>query len=540
MSKEFKFTMGADPEFNICILNKRVTANEEIRKACDGKLTSTNMGYLVPKAGNMGWDGCASTGEIRPDHSNNPYKVAENIKNLITALYQKLPMMDLITTNNQAPVGGHIHFTIPNMTPNNQNSTKINNMIKKLDLLFLPILAGENKDSELIRRKNGHYGALGDHKTDSVRVLGKDIIKIEYRTPNAEWIQNPKICQATLAYMGVCWHEILEHPNNFNKIKEIAINNDETREAILSLFLGAYNFAIQPIITKIKTFVRTFERYEDFKDDIEYLFDSNKVIKDKEKNAYNAITGWNLRINTKLTRLIVKNCNTMTKKLLKDNNINSIPVGKLISYNDDLNCHTFASNLAVLLAYGHLELKNKYSIFGLRKGIKEPIIYQFNEGFISGLDQAKTNADLNKIDELFGRMQQNLQYESILLNNQKSPYIIIGLPYEMRAENKFRDFMNIIYKIEKQNQLKTTTIDEFRKSQKTNSTQKDEINNIYQNKEEISFDTNSQGLSYSRDAIHQINQERINQQEEERQEEERQEEAIPPFISPEIMYPSHS
>ena len=519
-NKAFGFTIGADPEFNLCLLEKRVHAQETIRTACEGKLPHGSMGYNINGAGNIGWDGCSATAEIRPDHSDNPYKVAENIRKLITAVYEKMPMMDLITTNEMAPVGGHIHLTIPDMSTRNASSEKINTMVKKLDTMVLPLLMSENKMSEKIRRRNNHYGKLGDIHTDPVIVKGKEIVKVEYRTLNAEWIINPKICSAVLSYMSVCWHEILYHPRNFSKIKDIIINSDETREGISNLMLGNYPFSLKPLIEKIRKFIKTFERYPDFQEEIDYIFNSKKILKEKEQSNFNAAIGWGLRIQQKLTSLIVKNCEKIATKLMSENNMEIFKVEKVINFNDDLNCRNFATKLAALMVFGHVELNNKYSIFGLRKGVSQPIIFQDKKGFISGLDQCKSNTDFEKIGELFYRMSGNLTYNSIVVKKKDASHIIIGLPYEMRVKDKFRDFVKIIYDIEKEKNLKTTTISDYKKSRKEPSNLPSAINNLYQNDEALRFDTSSQGYGFSQDAIRQIVIEENSTPEEEEEEEE--------------------
>ena len=135
---EFKFTMGADPEFNLTLFNKRLDAKATIKKAMDSKFPKEetvlgrgeSMGYNIRDKGSVGWDGCNSTGELRPMFSANPHKVAENVGELIKELNNSLPIMDIITTNALAPVGGHIHFTIPDGISVTHQS--LNNMMKNL------------------------------------------------------------------------------------------------------------------------------------------------------------------------------------------------------------------------------------------------------------------------------------------------------------------------------------------------------------------------------------------------------------------------
>ena len=505
MPKEFKFTIGADPEFNLCLFNKRVHAKEVLRKALQNssKYNSRDMGFQFNDKGEIGWDGCNSTGELRPNFSTDPRKVASNVGDLIKEIHKQMPIMDLITTNHEAPIGGHIHLTIPTMQYDYMRSATINSLIKKLDTFFIPILLGENKQSEAIRAKGGHYGKLGDIHTDPIRLnpTENSIVKVEYRTPNAEWISHPKICNAVLCYMAVCWHQLLEHPRSFAKFKDVMITSTDVRNSIQDLCLSNFQFIIKQLNNKIKDAVKTFEMYPEYKEEIDYIFNYTQVLKDKENIKFNAIMGWNLKQHNKLTQVIVKNSETLTKKLLKNNNMNNMPVDMLVPYNDDLNCQMFATKLASLLAFGEIDCKYKYMLFGLRKGVAEPIIYQYKKGYIAGINQVKTSNDFARIQDVMNKMESLLRYNhsNFLSQAGEIPVIIIGLPYEMRAEDKFRELVKLIYKIEKSSALKLLPVPDYSSvSNKTLGI----IDQVYGESDNSNdFDDDSQGARYARQTI---------------------------------------
>ena len=200
-----------------------------------------------------------------------------------------------------------------------------------------------------------------------------------------------------------------------------------------------------------------------------------------------------------------------------------MPVDMLVPFNDDLNCQMFATKLATLLSFGEIDCKYKYMIFGLRKGITEPIIYQYRKGYISGINQVKTQADLNRINRVFEKMEEGLRcnHTSFLAQAGQTPVIIIGLPYEMRAEDRFRDFVKLIYKIEKPALLKIMPTPSLLNHK--NSTCGD-IDLIYaEDSENIEFDYGSQGQRFAQDTIYRLEQEQAISEEEEEEEEDDEE-----------------
>ena len=65
--KKFPFNMGADPEFNIVMQDKRIDANglfKSIMSKDKKTFKETEMGYKIKDFGSLGWDGNAATAEI--------------------------------------------------------------------------------------------------------------------------------------------------------------------------------------------------------------------------------------------------------------------------------------------------------------------------------------------------------------------------------------------------------------------------------------------------------------------------------------------
>src|SRR5574343_48392 len=152
--KKFNFTIGADPEFNVVSQGRKVDARYTMCKLLekDGKFNS-NTGLIVEGAGNIGWDGCSSTGELRPDPSNYPKGLAENIGKLFEEYANKINLFDLSTLSFYSSVGGHIHFQLPDT---NVNDAKLRKMHRQLASFYLPIMMSENKINLELRNKGGY------------------------------------------------------------------------------------------------------------------------------------------------------------------------------------------------------------------------------------------------------------------------------------------------------------------------------------------------------------------------------------------------
>ena len=77
------------------------------------KAESSGQGYKIKNAGELGWDGHSITGELRPSPAYSPEKLVQNIGELFAALTNKSKLLEISTSSNAAPIGGHIHFELP-------------------------------------------------------------------------------------------------------------------------------------------------------------------------------------------------------------------------------------------------------------------------------------------------------------------------------------------------------------------------------------------------------------------------------------------
>ena len=79
-SKVLPFKVGADPEFLLFHGTRALDASNIIRSFFENSgLRSGYAGYKIPEIGEFGWDGASSTGELRPNASNDPKQVTQNL-----------------------------------------------------------------------------------------------------------------------------------------------------------------------------------------------------------------------------------------------------------------------------------------------------------------------------------------------------------------------------------------------------------------------------------------------------------------------------
>ncbi len=497
---DFNFTIGADPEFSLNLFNNRVNAHNTMDKFFQEK--EEGQGFNIPGYGNAGWDGCDATGEIRPLPSNDPNKVTDNIGKLLETIHNKMPFTDMITTNEQAPVGGHMHFLLPEGI----TAQAVKKLVHKLDTLFIPVMLGQNIDSENIRF-NGSYGKLHDYRVDEIEVDAKQRLKLEYRTPNAEWITTRKVCHATLCYMATCYNQIINHPKTLNDLKQILLSGDKQTNSVQNLIMSNYKPGSEALLKVIKKTVRKFKAYKEYKQEIEYILSPDKVQKDKKATSFNIAIGWGMAKQETFSKKIVKQATVLSAKTLEEFNLDNVGAQMAIAHNKELNCESFALRLGALLATKKIKQNNEYFIFGMRKGIDKPMAMRMKDNaIIYGQEQIKTLSDLDVSIDTLSRMKDKAR-ENIKINSAGTtkPVIILGLPYMMRVRNKFQEFVNLIYELE---QIKpdgigldnNTLVNDYDLSYE----ERGELYKLYQKSNDIQFDTSSQGARMARDARQRI------------------------------------
>ena len=461
--KKFNFKIGADPEFVLTMQNRKVDAKQTMELMLSKKegFKLTPDGFDIDPYGNIGWDGAASTAEIRPRPSFDPKEVTNNIAGIFKAFIKHIKMCDMSTISEFSSVGGHIHLEIPK--GDKWSNEKRNIIQRRFSSFYLPILIAENKTNLNLRIKQ-NYGSLKDNRIEERFKYedGTPGFTFEFRCPSAEWLTTPKLAEATMAYFGVIYHEILNHPKNFIKYNDIIYKNDKQGDALQTLALMEFDLLTNSILNRAKKYVRTFEMYPEYKDEIEYIFNPKQVVKDKQKVNYNIALGWNLTEKTMIpTKSQIFSSKKRIQEIAKNEDFDLIKRIMNIHYNDDTNVALFAENFKDKVAAFNWKLKNNYFIFGMRKGITDIIAKNLKGEYLIGEQILETIMDREQVDRLFEKMNQKFNNQENLIRGTtidfltgkakdlRETIIMIGLPYEMRVKEDVRPFLDFIWSLEK-------------------------------------------------------------------------------------------
>ncbi len=522
--KKFNFNIGADPEFVLTMQGRKVDAKQTMELILNKKTgfvkSRDGVGFDIEPYGNIGWDGSSSTAEIRPKPSNDPQAITNNIGGIFKAFTKQIKICDMSVLSEYSSVGGHIHLEIPK--GERWSPEKTHQIHKRLASFYLPILISENKVNLNLRIKQ-NYGALKDFRMEKRFKYpdGTEGWTFEFRCPSAEWLATPKITNATLAYMGVIYHEIINHPKNFAKYSDIIYKNEKQGEALQTLAIMEFSLLTQSILNKAKKYVRKFEMYESYKEEIEYIFNPKQVIKDKERANYNIATGWNLVGNSVPKKSEILASKKKIQKMAHIKDFDMLKTVMNVHYNDDKNVGLFAESLKDRIAAYNWKLKNNYFIFGMRKGINKIVAKNLRNEYITGREIIKTELDLSEMNNLFNKMNQKfnniggigiktIDFKTGKIKDQREEVIIIGIPYTMRIEEDVREFLKFIWILEKGELMKKSS---KRPEKLIDDTilplaEKGEIYKILtkQNKsaEEVIIDTRSNSLIRSKEAMDEI------------------------------------
>lgn len=457
----FNFKLGADPEFSITMQDRRVHAKRtmEITLKDKKEFKLTSSGFQVGNFGNIGWDGANETAEIRPSPSNLPDTIVSNLMGILAPFCKHMNMFNMSTLSEHASIGGHIHFEIPK-EDGQWSDKKADEINRRLASFYLPVMLGENEINLALRIKQG-YGALNEYRMQHLfdHEDGNPGYTFEFRCPSAEWMTTPKIATATLAYLGVVYHEILNHPRKFNEYSDVIYKNKKQGDALQMLALTHYAAITNITVGRIKKYVRTFELYQQYKDEIEYILNPKKVAADKMKVDYNILSGWGFQEAKAPSKRDIMSTKKFEDKL-KDIDLDQAKNIVNVAFNQDTKVANFHGALAARVAAHKWKLKKSYFLFGMRKGIPEIIARNVNGSFIAGKELIKTQNDLTAITDLFGKMTKKflenndvhsnyvIDFKTGKTKSTKEDAIIIGLPYEMRVKDNIKPFLEFIWKIE--------------------------------------------------------------------------------------------
>jgi len=187
-----KITLGTDPEMEALVQGKCIPGN---------MLPSIN----VYNKAYISHDGARNQRELRPDPSESPEELVDNIKDLIriSSFFNE----DLSIEGKLFTLGGHIH--IGGTSPSTE-------LITILDYFLNPFNEFSNEE-----RKKSKYGKKGDFRYQPHG--------FEYRTPPAAWLLTPELALKTLQLTKVVVESLING-------KDVTISNtDDPTEYIENL-----------------------------------------------------------------------------------------------------------------------------------------------------------------------------------------------------------------------------------------------------------------------------------------------------------------
>lgn len=458
--KNFPFTMGADPEFNIIIQGHKLNAEKLFEKILDKKLKKETaeglMNFKTP-GGYIGVDGHEATAELRPLPHNHPAGLTDNIQKIFLAIKKQTQLFDFSTLSNAGAVGGHIHLSISDLEKFPQEKVQ-----KILASFYVPLYFNEDTVSQKIRSTE-NYGKFDDSKIHTIHESDeKTIHTFEFRTPSAEWLTTPKITRATLAYIGTIYNEIMYHPENIKDCKEIIITSQAQAKALQELSMSSFAFLTDSLIKKIKENIKNFEFYKEHEKDILFILNHKKVREEKLKNNYNILHGWNIydKPNVRKKEFASKKI-VMAKKDNTDIELETKAQLIPITYNNDEFVEMFADMLKTKIALHNIKLNNEYFLYGIKSGIPNMVCADKNLDFYKGQEMISDKKDLQIITTPLKNMSQRFSPSPFskggTIKEINAKHIFVGLPYKMRTKMDFKPFLSLIYDLEK-NRLKKQTL----------------------------------------------------------------------------------
>lgn len=453
------FYIGSDPEYLLFYGQRGLDASHILRNFFGNdteKYGHVSEGYFIKggeKNGNFGWDGSSSTGELRPKATKNIYEHVDFLGNMLQAIHDKMPFVDITTLSIGSPIGGHIHVDshIPygedNMTSDAMKKRKRADKI--LMTFLLPLIASDHRISSLARLQ-GEYGKLSDIRYEQK----ENCVTAEIRGLTAEWLTTPKIAVSTLAYITCVWNEIrkktdelYQHPN--------LIRTNQHADSVHRLLLSDYNLITQALVKDLKKTIKDFELYPQFKEEIDYILNPLRVYKDKEKVGWTINRGWNFNKNQpKLTKKTLLD-NRIIQEILNKEDVPNIERSFAVNYNDDYNVAMFAKAISDRVATMGWQLKNRYALFGFRKGIEGLTAIDQNGKFYSLSTNGTRTQILQTAKNMFDRLGRDNSYGGTRINpktgktvGRDSETIVIGLPYDIRAVDNVAPMIELIWRIE--------------------------------------------------------------------------------------------
>jgi hypothetical protein len=334
-----------------------------------------------------------------------------------------------------------------------------------LGTFIAPIIASEHKISTAIRFGGGSYGRLDDVRVQNPR---SGVTTYEVRGMTAEWACRPEIAEATLAYLGVVWNEILTKETAPLLRHPTMARNNAQLQSIQQLLITEYTPILDGLIDQLYKHVQTFSAYADNKAAIDLIFDTAKCYRLKEEVGWNHFRGWNVEQSAEKPTAVTKRIFLSDKQAVSAMKKMDLDVSQAtpqgILYNDDFNMGKLMGTLAERLTTFNVSLNKEYYFFGLRKGANDFLIVK-RENTKDKANKAlyymvPTNVKKADLEDLAVRMHERYTSRSRPtglsidpktgknINAKKKEVVYIGIPYDVRAEGDVKKFLATVWDVE--------------------------------------------------------------------------------------------
>jgi hypothetical protein len=199
----------------------------------------------------------------------------------------------------------------------------------------------------------------------------------------------------------------------------------------------------------VKKALKTFEYYEAYKEQIDFILNPQKVLKEKERVDYDIAIGWGLISGNNPTKREL-----MSERQLRSRaervDLDSLSSLISVQFNQDEYVDTFVRAIKHRIIAMNWKLKNNYFLFGLRKGVKAPIAMNKAGEYLFGHEQIETTGDRTVMSDTFTKMISRFRTGETrgASVEQARKQIIIGLPYDLRLSQNTRVIVDLVHSIE--------------------------------------------------------------------------------------------
>ena len=494
LDSEKKFdliTIGSDPEFVVMINGKIRSAitffqslaqhrgefegacdecGEEGGGNCDSCMTSGEdgtgyMGVDVGEAGNIGWDGCSSTGEMRPRHGRSPFNHVENIATLLRFVHSKNKLVKFAAVNkgggpreNVVPTGGHIHFGLPRNT-----LTCGNDFLRMFSTLMLPIVFADGARDYAVRRISGQattddsnfrigsYGGLTDWRSEG----RSGNVVYEFRSLTSSWTSTKELAYTTLATAGAVFEGLLTLRDTDNeayrKLEKSLSPYSKTLTSLQRLaLLDEDNVLFTGFSRRIRKEMRKLPTYAKWQEEIEHALDMRWQRQQIKKGASDIIEGWDMRSNKRIPLYTLQKGIRVSEAALEECRDAYMP-----SYSEEVHVDDFALEIAKAGKVLGWSLKKTIHLYGIRAGANAYILMNANrEGAVIKRGEGRITGDNL---ETAARIASGVSDSPTRLVGEKRKILAIGIPYELREKIDTKGFLELVWRAD--NDLITFTAD---------------------------------------------------------------------------------